>query len=134
MLTGAAAGVLKLIWLVPFCNDNCVAFTVAGLPSIAEDCSIWLACVSWISCVRFVLVAICCSTLENCTSSEVNWDASTGWVGSWWRSCVISMVRKLLKLADRPLSPAVPVWLMEEPDVVEALAVAAVVVIAKRSF
>ena len=30
------------------------------------------AWVSWINCVRLVLVLICCSTLENCTSSLVN--------------------------------------------------------------
>jgi hypothetical protein len=47
-----------------------------------EPCITSPAWVSWISDVRLVLVLICCSTLENCTSSVVNALVSMGLVGS----------------------------------------------------
>src|SRR5271170_3336744 len=50
------------------------------------------------SCVRLPLVLICCSTPENCTSSEVNSLVSIGLVGSWFCNWVISICRKSLKL------------------------------------
>src|SRR5215469_13006083 len=69
------------------------------------------------------LVLICCCTLANSTSSEVNWLVSIGLVGSWFFSCVISIDRKSWKLdasevsefvavpdaAEEPVEPAVPV-------------------------
>src|SRR5947209_4917850 len=112
MVIGCGVVVVKLIAAVPFCNESCVLFTVTGLPSIADDCSTWLACVSWISCVRLVLVAICCSTEENCTSSLVNSLAFSGEVGSWLRNWVISSDRKLEKLLLRPVSAALLVWVV----------------------
>src|SRR5271166_1223961 len=65
--------------------------------------------VSWINCVRLVLVSICCSTLENCTSSLVNWLVSSGLVGSWFCNCVISRLRKSPKFADSEFSAVLPV-------------------------
>ena len=66
------------------------------------------AWVSWISWVRLVLVLICCSTPENCTSSLVNWLVSSGLVGSWFCNCVISSLRKSPKFADREFSAVLP--------------------------
>ena len=78
--------------------------TVTRLPVIAEACITSLPWVSWINCVRLVLVLICCSTLENCTSSVVNWLVSIGLVGSWFFNCVISNLRKSSKFADSEFS------------------------------
>ena len=83
--------------------------TVTRLPVIADACITSPAWVSWISCVRLVLVLICCSTLENCTSSLVNWLVSSGLVGSWFCNCVISSLRKSLKFADSEFSAVLPV-------------------------
>jgi hypothetical protein len=44
------------------------------------------------------LVVICCSTLVNCTNSDVNVLLSIGLDGSWFFSCVVSRLRKSLKL------------------------------------
>src|SRR5208337_4726753 len=110
MATGSAVVVLKLTAAVPFCNESWVLFTVTGLPTIDADCSTWLAWVSWISCVRSVLVLICCSTEENCTNSLVNWLESSGDVGSWFCSWVISRDRKSEKLLLRLPRAALPVW------------------------
>src|SRR5271166_3781332 len=77
--------------------------------------------VSWINCVRLVLVSICCSTLENCTSSLVNWLVSSGLVGSWFCNCVISSLRKSPKFADSEFSAVLP-----DCDAAVELAVAAV--------
>ena len=52
---------------------------------------------------------ICCSTLENCTSSVVNWLVSSGLVGSWFCNCVISSLRKSSKLADSECNAVLPV-------------------------
>src|SRR5580692_6334334 len=120
MPTGSAVLVLKLIAAVPFCNDSWLLVTVTGLPIIDVDCSIWLAWVSWISCVRSVLVLICCSTEENCTSSLVNWLESIGDDGSWFCSCVISNDRKSEKLLLRPASALVPVCAMALPEAAAA--------------
>src|SRR3984957_9876971 len=74
-----------------------------------EPCITSPAWVSWISDVRLVLVLICCSTLENCTSSVVNWLVSNGLVGSWFCSCVISKLRKSPKLEDSEFKAVLPV-------------------------
>ena len=50
---------------------------------------------------------ICCSTLENSTSSWVNWLVSIGLVGSWFCNCVISIPRKSWKLELRLVSALV---------------------------
>ncbi len=50
------------------------------------------------SACRLVLVLIACSTWLNWTSCEVNWLVSSGAVGSWFWSCVVSSVRNVLKL------------------------------------
>src|SRR5713226_2641047 len=53
-----------------------------------------------ISVCRFLLVLICCSTLLNSTSCCVNWLVSSGEVGSWFLSCVVSSVRNVLRFVD----------------------------------
>ena len=37
----------------------------------------------------------CCSTCENDASPEIIWVGSLGWVGSWFLSSAVRMVRKL---------------------------------------
>ena len=91
----------------PLCSGTWVDCTVTCLPVMAEACITSPPWVSWINCVRLVLVLICCSTLENCTSSLVNWLLSSGLVGSWFCNCVISRLRKSPKLDDRELSAEV---------------------------
>src|SRR3954468_1368059 len=46
------------------------------------------------------LVLICCSTPVNATSCCVNCVESIGDSGSWFLSCVVSSVKKLLKSPD----------------------------------
>ena len=50
--------------------------------------------------MRLVLVLICCSTVEYCTSCCVNWFVSSGLVGSWFFNWAVSRVRNVLKLPD----------------------------------
>src|ERR1700744_741486 len=52
------------------------------------------------------LVLSCCSTPVICTSCWVNWLESSGAVGSWFCNCVVSSVRKVLKLLVRLSRPA----------------------------
>src|SRR6201986_3372389 len=59
---------------------------------------------SWMSCCRLLLVLICCSTWLNETSCWVNWFVSSGDSGSWFCSCVVSSVRKVLKFCVRPVA------------------------------
>src|SRR5690606_17227511 len=61
---------------------------------------------------RLLLVLICCSTPENCTSWLVNSLVSMGDNGSWFCSCVVSNNRKSSKS-----------WFSCVADCVEALAV-----------
>src|SRR6185437_1239146 len=84
------------------------------------------------TCFSRVLALSCCSTPVICTSCWVNWLESSGEVGSWFFSCVVSSVRKVLKLSARLAMPwlvasaaeagvavagAVTVILASDPDV-----------------
>ena len=60
-------------------------------PTMSATCDV---CCSFNSFSRLALAKICCSTLANCTSCEVNSVASIGSSGSWFSSWVMSRVRK----------------------------------------
>jgi len=49
------------------------------------------------------LALIACSTWLNETSCWVNWLVSSGESGSWFLSCVVSSVRKVLKSVPNPV-------------------------------
>ncbi len=55
--------------------------------------------------VSWLLVLICCSTSLNSTSWLVNWLLSIGLSGSWFCSCVVSSVRKVLKFCVKLSAP-----------------------------
>src|SRR5579872_3349319 len=64
---------------------------------------------------RFLLVLICCSTSLNETSCCVNALVSIGEVGSWFLSCVVSSVRKVLRFepsSDASLELVEPVLVL----------------------
>src|SRR5690348_15316168 len=73
------------------------------LPTAGSRLTSWLAVCIETSCCSFVLVAIACSTWLKPTSSWVNWLVSSGDVGSWFWSCVVSILRKVVKSLPNPV-------------------------------
>ena len=112
---------------MPFCNATCVLATVTALPTTPVAWMTSLPCVAWMRLVRLELVVICCSTLLNCTSSEVKVLLSIGVDGSWFFNCVSSRLRKSVKLLVSEVS-AFGVDAL--PEVLDAFAAAAVLVVA----
>src|SRR5436190_13054100 len=89
--------------------------TATVLPTKASacvDCALFwilISVASWSFCLN------CCSTPANCTSCAVNWLVSSGSSGFWFRSCVVSSVRKVWKLFAIPMFALEEVWLLLEP-------------------
>src|SRR5580704_349570 len=73
---------------------------IAGLPVALESVAVLLLMVT--------LAPTCCSTDANSTSCWVNWLVSSGLSGSWFCSCVVSSVRKVLKLPASSCDPTTP--------------------------
>src|SRR5580704_6629743 len=73
---------------------------IAGLPVALESVAVLLLMVT--------LAPTCCSTDANSTSCWVNWLVSSGLSGSWFCNCVVSSVRKVLKLPASSCDPTTP--------------------------
>src|SRR6202046_4447117 len=77
-------------------------------PTSCSACKDAEVCCIEISVCRFEFMLTCCSTDANSTSCWVNWLVSSGLSGSWFCNCVVSSVRKVLKLPASSCEPTTP--------------------------
>src|SRR5580658_5679942 len=111
-------------------SDAVVPPRVTLLPRncIAEVAS--EVCCSEIRVCRLAFILICCSTEENSTSCWVNWLVSSGSSGFWFCNCVVSNVRKVLKLPASCCDPTAPAAVaVEEVELVVGVLVVEVGVV-----
>src|SRR5580700_6778723 len=117
MFTVAVAGfgddIVQLV--EPLVSCAVLLLTVTFSPT---KFSAWVDCAVCCSDTRVEscwLALSCCSTWANSTNCWVNWLVSSGLVGSWFLSCVVSSVRKVVKLPAM-VCELRPVLLADEPD------------------
>src|ERR1700730_7814743 len=100
MLSVAVEGLVADIVQVvePLVSWAVLLLTVTFSPTKLSAWVAWAVCCSDTRLDSCSLDLSCCSTWANATSCWVNWLVSSGLVGSWFLSCVVSSVRKVWKL------------------------------------
>src|ERR1700681_4398666 len=117
MFTAATAGLGEdsVQLALPLMSWAVLLLTVTFSPTKLSAWVAWAVCCSDTRLESCSLDRSCCSTWANATSCWVNWLVSSGLVGSWFLSCVVSSVRKVWKLPAIVLE-SMPVDDDDEPE------------------